>query len=86
MAQRTHSHSNEHTTTEELLDVFSTRAVSYQRKVCMCIHPIAARQWHGKYVPAATNTSNNTIIFGHVVFYAVYVASNSQFFLELLVT
>jgi hypothetical protein len=30
----------------------------------MCIHPIVARQWLGKYVPAATNKRSNRRIVG----------------------
>ncbi|PNF38471.1 hypothetical protein B7P43_G03994 [Cryptotermes secundus] len=39
------------TTIEELLDASSSMwSVSHERKVCMCIPTIAARQWHGKCV------------------------------------
>jgi hypothetical protein len=43
----------------------------------MCILPIVARQWRGKYIPAATNTRNNTRIVEHGIFFAVRVIKES---------
>jgi hypothetical protein len=41
--------------------------------VCTYIPPIVARQRLGRHVPVATNTRNNRIIVGGVVFYMVRV-------------
>jgi hypothetical protein len=46
------------------------------QSACLCVYvPIIARQRLGKNVTAATNESNNRIIVGRVVFYAVCVIS-----------
>jgi hypothetical protein len=39
----------------------------------ICVYPVVARQWLGRHIPAATNTSKNRRSVGDVVFYAVRV-------------
>jgi hypothetical protein len=49
------------------------------QSVCMHVNPfIIPRQRFGENVTAATNTHNNRIIVGRVVFYAVLVVSKER--------